>query len=615
MSILERINSSADVKNLNIRELEVLAEEIRGFLIRNISRQGGHLSSNLGTVELTLAIHKVFDVERDRVVWDVGHQSYTHKIITGRRDKFAGLRRKDGISGFPKTSESETDAFNTGHSSTSISAALGFAKAFELDGSGRYAAAVIGDGAITGGMAYEALNHAGSGSTPLIVIFNDNGMSISKNVGGLSQYLEKMSGTARYIGMKEYVKKTVERIPVIGEKSSVFLQRGKRIVKKLLVQKKLFENLGLDYLGPVDGHDLHDLMTVMEYAKKLKRPVIVHVITQKGKGYEPAEQNPVVFHGVQRFDPDTGELLTSEGTTYSDVFGETVVSLAGENKKVVCVTAAMPTGTGLTRFAAKFPKRFFDVGIAEQHAVTFSAAMAKAGYTPVFAVYSSFLQRGYDQILHDAALQKLHVVFAVDRAGAVGSDGETHQGIYDLSYLSHIPNMTVMAPASGSELSDMLRFAVNECSGPVAVRYPKGESDTAVYGGKIEYGKGCAVRKGTDVLIAAIGSEVREACLAADILDSRGVSAGVMNARFLKPIDSELFGEMAKNCKIVAAAENNTCIGGFCAAVQDAYGGSVLKFAFPDEPLRQATVSEQLRMGGIDGKTMAETILKKLGRE
>lgn len=615
MSILERINSSADVKNLNIRELEVLAEEIRGFLIRNISRQGGHLSSNLGTVELTLAIHKVFDVERDRVVWDVGHQSYTHKIITGRRDKFAGLRRKDGISGFPKTSESETDAFNTGHSSTSISAALGFAKAFELDGSGRYAAAVIGDGAITGGMAYEALNHAGSGSTPLIVIFNDNGMSISKNVGGLSQYLEKMSGTARYIGMKEYVKKTVERIPVIGEKSSVFLQRGKRIVKKLLVQKKLFENLGLDYLGPVDGHDLHDLMTVMEYAKKLKRPVIVHVITQKGKGYEPAEQNPVVFHGVQRFDPDTGELLTSEGTTYSDVFGETVVSLAGENKKVVCVTAAMPTGTGLTRFAAKFPKRFFDVGIAEQHAVTFSAAMAKAGYTPVFAVYSSFLQRGYDQILHDAALQKLHVVFAVDRAGAVGSDGETHQGIYDLSYLSHIPNMTVMAPASGSELSDMLRFAVNECSGPVAVRYPKGESDTAVYGGKIEYGKGCAVRKGTDVLIAAIGSEVREACLAADILDSRGVSAGVMNARFLKPFDSELFGEMAKNCKIVAAAENNTCIGGFCAAVQDAYGGSVLKFAFPDEPLRQATVSEQLRMGGIDGKTMAETILKKLGRE
>lgn len=615
MSILERINSSADVKNLNIRELEVLAEEIRGFLIRNISRQGGHLSSNLGTVELTLAIHKVFDVERDRVVWDVGHQSYTHKIITGRRDKFAGLRRKDGISGFPKTSESETDAFNTGHSSTSISAALGFAKAFELDGSGRYAAAVIGDGAITGGMAYEALNHAGSGSTPLIVIFNDNGMSISKNVGGLSQYLEKMSGTARYIGMKEYVKKTVERIPVIGEKSSVFLQRGKRIVKKLLVQKKLFENLGLDYLGPVDGHDLHDLMTVMEYAKKLKRPVIVHVITQKGKGYEPAEQNPVVFHGVQRFDPDTGELLTSEGTTYSDVFGETVMSLAGENEKVVCVTAAMPTGTGLTRFAAKFPKRFFDVGIAEQHAVTFSAAMAKAGYTPVFAVYSSFLQRGYDQILHDAALQNLHVVFAVDRAGAVGSDGETHQGIYDLSYLSHIPNMTVMAPASGSELSDMLRFAVNECSGPVAVRYPKGESDTAVYGGKIEYGKGCAVRKGTDVLIAAIGSEVREACLAADILESRGVSAGVMNARFLKPFDSELFGEMAKNCKIVAAAENNICIGGFCAAVQDAYGGSVLKFAFPDEPLRQATVSEQLRMGGIDGKTMAETILKNLGRE
>lgn len=613
MSILERINSSADVKKLNMRETEILAGEIREFLINNISKWGGHLASNLGTVEITLALHRVFDVEKDRIVWDVGHQAYTHKIITGRRDKFSTLRQKDGLGGFPKTSESDTDAFNTGHSSTSISAALGFAKAFELEKSDRCAIAVIGDGAMTGGLAYEALNNAGSGSTPLIVVFNDNGMSISKNVGGLSNYLEKISSTARYIGTKEKVKKAIERIPYFGNEFRKAIHGGKRIIKKLLVQKKLFENLGLEYLGPVNGHDLMDLTAVFEYAKNMKRPVIVHVVTQKGRGYTPAENNPVVFHGVQKFDPDTGEFLTDVGDTYSDVLGDTMVRLGGANEKLVCVTAAMPVGTGLSRYATVFPKRFFDVGIAEQHAVTFSAAMAMSGFIPVFAVYSSFLQRGYDQIFHDAALQNLHVVFAIDRAGAVGSDGETHQGIYDLSYLSHLPNMTVMAPSNKWEMEEMLEFAVEKCRGPVAVRYPKGEADTASYGEKpIEYGKGCAVKSGSDVLICAIGSEVREACIAAEILESRGVSAAVMNARFAKPFDSELFLKMSGGCKAVAAAEANVCIGGFCDTVRRVYGKEIIGFAAKDMPLRQASVGEQLRECGLDGESMAETILAKL---
>ena len=614
MALLDSINSSEDVKKLNISELETLAAQIRSFLVENVSARGGHLSSNLGTVELTLALHKVFDVSKDRLVWDVGHQAYTHKIITGRRGDFAALRKKDGLSGFPKTEESVTDAFNTGHSSTSVSAALGFAKAFELEGSENRAVAIIGDGALTGGMAYEALNHAGSGTTPLIVILNDNGMSISQNVGGLADYLEKICSSAKYIGFKNDVKRFLSRLPVVGAPFTKLAERSKCLLKKILLQRKLFENMGLEYLGPVDGHNLYDLIVILEHAKTFEKPVIVHVRTQKGRGYKMAEENPSFYHGVQKFDPDTGECLTAVGTTYSDVFGEKMCELGEKNERLVCITAAMPTGTGLVGFAERFPNRFFDVGIAEQHAVTFAAAMAMRGFTPVFAVYSSFLQRGFDQIYHDVALQNLHTVFAIDRAGAVGSDGETHQGIYDLSYLSLIPNMTVMAPSSEGELRAMLDFAVNECSGPVAVRYPKGETDTAEYGnGEIQLGKGVACRRGSDVLIVAIGAELEDACRAAELLEKRGISAGVMNARFLKPFDSGLFADMAKGVSAVVTVEDNTVIGGLGAAVAAIYDGTVHMLGFADKPLRQASVSEQKHDAGIDGEGIAEKISEILG--
>ena len=614
MALLDSINSSEDVKKLNISELETLAAQIRSFLVENVSARGGHLSSNLGTVELTLALHKVFDVSKDRLVWDVGHQAYTHKIITGRRGDFAALRKKDGLSGFPKTEESVTDAFNTGHSSTSVSAALGFAKAFELEGSENRAVAIIGDGALTGGMAYEALNHAGSGTTPLIVILNDNGMSISQNVGGLADYLEKICSSAKYIGFKNDVKRFLSRLPVVGAPFTKLAERSKCLLKKILLQRKLFENMGLEYLGPVDGHNLYDLIVILEHAKTFEKPVIVHVRTQKGRGYKMAEENPSFYHGVQKFDPDTGECLTAVGTTYSDVFGEKMCELGEKNERLVCITAAMPTGTGLVGFAERFPNRFFDVGIAEQHAVTFAAAMAMRGFTPVFAVYSSFLQRGFDQIYHDVALLHLHTVFAIDRAGAVGSDGETHQGIYDLSYLSLIPNMTIMAPSSEGEMRAMLDFAVNECSGPVAVRYPKGETDTAEYGnGEIQLGKGVACRRGSDVLIVEIGAEVEDACRAAELLEKRGISAGVMNARFLKPFDSELFADMAKGVSAVVTVEDNTVIGGLGAAVAAIYDGTVHMLGFADKPLRQASVSEQKHDAGIDGEGIAEKISEILG--
>ena len=612
--ILNSINSSEDVKKLNIKQLEMLAEEIRAFLIKNVSTRGGHLSSNLGTVELTLALHKVFDVSKDRIVWDVGHQAYTHKILTGRKERFSTLRQKDGLSGFPKTSESVADAFNTGHSSTSISAAVGFATAFKMKNEESFAVAVIGDGALTGGMAYEALNHAGANDLPLVVILNDNGMSISQNVGGVSEYLEKISGSAEYIGVKQKVNNFLKRIPVFGEKFRKVAQKSKRFIKKLLLQKKLFENMGLEYIGPVDGHNIGDLITVVEYAKRFNKPVIVHVRTQKGRGYTPAEVNPDLFHGVSKFDPDTGEPIENGRKTYSDIFGERIVDIAEKNDKVICVTAAMPLGTGLTEFAVKYPDRFFDVGIAEQHAVTFSAAMAMSGYSPVFAVYSTFLQRAYDQIYHDVCIQNLHVVFAIDRAGAVGNDGETHQGIYDLSYLSHIPNMTIMAPADDEELDLMLDYAINVHKGPIAVRYPKGAAETGIYSGQaIEIGKGVCIKQGEDVLIVALGSMTTEAIKAAEILEEKGVSACVMNARFLKPFDGELFERLAEGKKLIATVEDNVSIGGLSTVVRNNSKQNILSFAFQDKPLEQASVGQQKRSAGMDAENIAKTILKKLG--
>ncbi len=612
-NILSQINSSEDVKKLNISELDALAAEVRKFLVENVSKTGGHLAPSLGTVELTIALHRVFDPECDKIVWDVGHQSYTHKILTGRRDSFSTLRQKGGISGFPKTTESETDAFNTGHSSTSVSAALGFAKAFELLGSPNRAVAVIGDGALTGGMAYEALNHAGSSNTPLIVILNDNGMSISQNVGGLSNYLEKMRVNPRYINLKARVKNILKNMPLFGDSFRSFAHKSKRILKNILLRKKLFENMGLEYLGPVDGHDIKDVIAVLEYAKTLNRPVIIHLNTQKGKGYAPSENDPSAFHGISAFDPDTGLAENQDSVSYSAVFGNKVVQLAQNNDKIVCITAAMPQGTGLVEFSKKFPHRFFDVGIAEQHAVTFSAALAKSGLIPIFAVYSTFLQRGYDQILHDVALQNLHTIFAIDRAGAVGSDGETHQGIYDLSYLSHIPNMTVLAPSCSKELEQMLDFAVNECTGPVAIRYPKGGgSNNNLSLSPISLGKGEIVKSGTDVLIVAIGSSVNDALQAAEILQQDNISVAVMNARFLKPFDTELFESTSKNCKIVATLEDNVGIGGLSSVVAELWDGKILKFAHSDTPLAHASVDQQKKLAEIDGISVAERIKNTL---
>ncbi len=611
--LLDEINSSDDVKKLNIPELKILAEEIREFLIDSISKHGGHLSSNLGTVELTLALHKVFDFSSDKIVWDVGHQAYTHKIITERRNRFSTLRQKDGISGFPKTDENPADAFNTGHSSTSVSAALGFAQGFKMSGVSSHSVAVIGDGALTGGMAYEALNHAGSSKLPLIVILNDNGMSISENVGGLSQHLRKATSHSKYINLKAVVTNFLKSLPVIGEPFIKLAHISKRFLKKILLQKKLFENMGLEYLGPIDGHNLKELISIITYAKKLDKPVIVHVSTQKGKGYQPSEEQPSLFHGVGHFDPETGNVSACDEGTYSDTFGRELAKLAETNEKIVGITAAMPLGTGMSEFAEKFPERFFDVGIAEQHAVTFSAAMAKSGYTPVFAVYSTFLQRGYDQILHDVALQNLHVVFAIDRAGAAGSDGETHQGIYDLSYLSHIPNMTILAPSSCEELKEMLNFAVNECTGPVAIRYPKGKDSlnpTSIE--PIVLGGGIVERSGSDVLIVALGSEVAESLKAAEILEKSGISAEVMNARFLKPFDEKLFEASAKGKKLIAISEDNVCIGGLSSIVRKLHAGKILEFSFPDRPLIQGTIAEQKALAGIDAESIAQKIIAEL---
>lgn len=603
------LNSNTDVKRLNEEELGQLAEEIRGFLIDTVSKTGGHLASNLGVVELTLAIHRVFDVYKDRIVWDVGHQTYTHKLLTGRFDDFGTLRSMGGISGFPKTAESAADAFDTGHSSTSISAAFGFAEANKLSGGDACAVAVIGDGAMTGGMAFEALNHAGSTKTPIVVILNDNGMSISKNVGGMARHLRKIRNKTEYYNFKAEVNRVLGKIPIIGEPLRSFIREAKRRIKRILISQSLFEDLGFTYLGPVDGHDIGALETVLKQAKKLKEPVLVHIHTIKGKGYEFAEKNPDMFHGIGEFDPNTGESRSSGGEDYSELFGKTLCRLAEKNEKIVGVTAAMRSGTGLLRFSEKFPSRFYDVGIAEQHAVTFSAGLATAGYIPVFAVYSSFLQRAYDQLLHDVALQNLHVVFAIDRAGAVGRDGATHQGIYDLSYLSHLPNMTVLSPSCGEDFERMLDFAVNSCAGPVAIRYPRANVESAKWEcGEVRLGCAQSVRRGGEVLIVALGDMVREAVRAAELLEGKNISAGVIDARFLKPFDSLLVRKCAKNAAVVASVEDNTEYGGLAERVREAVGRDIISFAYPDAPLEHGTVSELRHKFGLDAESMAKRI-------
>ncbi len=614
--ILERITASADMRHLSDSQAQMLAKEIREFLISHISETGGHLAANLGVVELTIALHQVFDAEYDRIVWDVGHQAYVHKILTGRREQFSTLRQMGGLSGFPKAEEHEADAFNTGHSSTSISAAIGFATAAKLRGEKRCAVAVIGDGSLSGGMAFEAMNHAGAMGTPVIVVLNDNGMSISKNVGGLSKRLRQWRNTKRYFNLKTNVKSTLDKIPFLGKPLKRLLKELKQWMKRLLVQGVLFEDLGFHYLGPVDGHNIDDLKVVLEQAKKMKDPVLIHVRTKKGKGYSLAEKNPEFFHGVPSFDSQTGRpLKMMDNPDWSELFGNILVELAEKNPKILAITAAMPSGTGLNKFKERFRNRFFNVGIAEQHAVTFAASLAKAGMIPCFAVYSTFLQRGYDQLLHDVALQGLHAVFCVDRCGPVGADGETHQGVFDISYLSQLPGFTVLSPSNAEDFRRMLVYAIEECTGPVAVRYPRGEAQYSIWKEEpvLPVTAACLRRDGNDVLIMAVGTTVYDAIAAAELLAEKNISVGVLEVRAVKPLDTETIRNYSQGKRLLVSLEDNVITGGLGQQLMAMLQEKVLMLAYPDEPIVQGTVSQIKEKYGVSSRCIAERIFEELG--
>lgn len=563
--VLEKITQANDIKKLREDELPLLAEEIRGFLIEKISETGGHLASNLGVVELTMALHMELDLPTDKIIWDVGHQSYVHKLLTGRKDGFDHLRQYGGMSGFPKRKESACDSFDTGHSSTSVSAGLGYVAARELLGGTNKVVAVIGDGSLTGGMAIEALNNASQLKSNYIIILNDNKMSIAENRGGIATILNNIRTTASYEELKSDVTSTLSRIPVYGDKVVGKIRRAKSSIKQLVIPGMLFENMGITYLGPVDGHNIEELRHAMRLAKRVNNAVIVHVITKKGKGYEPAERHPARFHGTGAFEIEHG-IPKSRKTKahYTDVFATVMCKLGERDDKVVAITAAMPDGTGLKRFGMRFPKRFFDVGIAEGHAVTFAAGLAAAGMKPVVAIYSSFLQRAYDQILHDVCIQKLHVVFAIDRAGLVGSDGETHQGVFDLSYLGSIPNMQILAPKNKWELSDMMKFAIAS-EGPIAVRYPRGTACDRYKELRkpIELGRAEVLCQGSRVAVVAVGNMVETAMEAAQLLRQEKLEITVVNARFVKPFDKELLRQLAKEHELLVTMEDNVRAGGF----------------------------------------------------
>ena len=616
--ILEQIKGPEDLKKLTSEELSQLAEEIRAFLIEKISHTGGHLASNLGVVELTIALFRTFDLPEDKIIWDVGHQSYTHKILSGRRMEFDELRQYGGLSGFPKRKESPYDSFDTGHSSTSISAGLGIAQGRDILGEDYKVVSVIGDGALTGGMAYEALNNAARMKKNFIIILNDNKMSISENVGGMSRYLGGLRTGAGYNDLKKNVADTLERIPVVGGRMIDKIKRTKNSIKQLFIPGMLFENMGITYLGPVDGHNIPALCKVLKEAQKLDHAVLVHVLTKKGKGYEPAEKNPAHFHGVSPFKIKTGKPLAEKKyPTYTDVFSKKLCQLGETHPELVAVTAAMPDGTGVAAFGKKFPDRFFDVGIAEAHAVTSAAGMAAAGLRPVVAVYSSFLQRGYDQILHDVCIQNLPVLFAVDRAGLVGSDGETHQGIFDYSYLTSIPNMSVAAPKNLWELRAMLDFAM-DYKAPFAIRYPRG---TAYRGLKefmqpIAYGKGEMIYEEENIALLAVGSMVSTGEHVRAKLKEEGVSCTLANARFVKPFDKELVDRLAKNHRLIVTMEENVLQGGFglpvTAYIHEHYPQvKVMNIALPDAYVEHGNVSVLRKGLGID----SDSIIQRLKAE
>lgn len=617
--VLEKIQKENDIKKLTPEELELLKDEIRQFLIESISVTGGHLASNLGVVELTMALHLCFDLPKDKIVWDVGHQSYTHKILTGRKDGFSSLRQYGGMSGFPKTDESNCDCFNTGHSSTSISAGLGLATARQVTGEDYHVVSVIGDGALTGGMAYEALNNASSVKGNFIIVLNDNNMSISENVGGISQYLSGFRTADAYRDFKNNVMNSLNHIPIYGERMVKHIRNTKSSIKQLFIPGMFFEEMGIIYLGPVDGSDIKEMCRVFDEAKRVDGPVLVHVLTKKGAGYGPAERYPSRFHGAEPFVIETG-LPKNKRTkaNYTDVFSTVMKKLGERNPKVVAITAAMAEGTGLRRFHRNFPDRFFDVGIAEAHATTFAAGLAKSGLIPVFAVYSSFLQRAFDQILHDVCIQNLHVIFAIDRAGLVGSDGETHQGIFDISYLSVIPNMTIMAPKNKWELSDMMKFAV-AYDGPIALRYPRG----AAYDGlkeirqPIELAKSELIRKGGTVAIMALGSMVKTAVDVVKLLEAEGISATLINARFAMPFDKEAIKELPAEHSLLVTMEENVQSGGFGEHVTEyvktnGIALEVLTVALPDCYVEHGNVEVLKKELHVDAESVAKRIIAVL---
>ena len=598
--MLEKVNSLEDLKKLNIEDKKILAKDLRKYILEIVSKNGGHLASNLGVVELTIAIDSVFNLPEDKVVWDVGHQTYVHKILTGRKEEMKTLRTLNGIAGFPKTNESETDCFNTGHSSTSISAALGMARARDIENKNNSVIAVIGDGALTGGMALEALNDAGYSGTKMTVILNDNEMSISKNIGGMNMLLSKLRTKRTYTKSNISLKKIINKIPVIGKPFVKIVQRIKRSIKQLIIPKMFFEDIGFRYLGPVDGHNIEELERMLKITKELDGPVLLHVLTKKGKGYKIAEENPDKYHATGPFDIETGKTIGEKKKDYSKVFGDKLIKIAKENKKIVAITASMKDGTGLKEFQKEFPDRFFDIGIAEQHAIGLAAGMAKAGLIPFVPIYSSFYQRAYDQVIHDIAIQNLPVVMLVDRAGIVGQDGETHQGTFDMAFFRLVPNLVIMAPKDFKELEEMMEFA-SKIKRPVVIRYPRGGENNNIKFQKcekIDLGKAEILNKGKDVSIIAIGKTVSRAMEVSNMLKKDKIEADVINARFLKPLDKEKIKKSIEKTKFVITVEDGTIINGLGTAIKELIIDENIKdvkiklFAYPDEFIKHGKVEE-----------------------
>lgn len=622
--LLDSVSGPADLKRLDYRELQILAEEIRSVIVETTSRCGGHLAPSLGVVELTLALHRVFDSPRDRIIWDVGHQSYAHKLVTGRRESFRNLRSKGGCSGFTRREESPHDVVNAGHASTAISYALGLAVARDLSGEDYEVVAVIGDGALTGGLAYEALNQVGALKKHLVIVLNDNGMSISRNVGAMSTYLTQLRLNPRYVRVKGEIKELIESVPLVGVPTDRFIHSLKERVKKFLIPEYIFEELGIKYVGVVDGHDIRAMEKDLDLARRVEGPVLLHVITRKGKGYPPAEREPDLFHGVGPFEVKTGRIKGGKSNpTFTETFGKVMCEMARKEPRLVAITAAMKLGTGLDDFAALYPGRFFDVGIAEQHAVTLAAGLALGGYRPVVSIYSTFLQRAFDQLAQEICLQNLPVILTLDRSGLVGEDGPTHHGAFDLSYLRLLPNITVMAPADQEELRDMM-WAALEMDGPVAIRYPRGSGSSERVDETprlLEVGRAMVVREGGgEVTILAVGRMVENALQAAEILARKGLEAEVVNARFVKPLDEELLRDRAAGVRLLATLEENVRSGGFGEAVaamlKDAEAGCrLLRLGLPDRFVEHGKMEELFASLGMDGPSVAGAILRELGRE